>query len=74
MLAIGAGYLAIVSTAGYPLSLLAVIVLVALYQGERMGLRLAGIAIGGAALFFVFFDLLLGIDMPAGIWRGLAGS
>ena len=71
MLAIGVGYLLVVDFAGYALSLVAVIFLVAIYQGERMGRGLAGIAIGGGALFFVFFVLVLGIDMPAGIWSGL---
>ena len=74
MLAIGIGYLAVVTVAGYLLSVLAVIALVAVYQGERMSWRLAGIAVGGAALYFVLFDQLLGIDMPAGLWPMLVGS
>ena len=72
MLAIGIGYVIVVDFVGYTLSLVAVIALVAVYQGERMDRRLAFIAIGGAALFFVFFDLVLGIDMPAGFWSQLA--
>ena len=36
-----------------------------------MDRRLAFVAIGGGALFFVFFDLVLGIDMPAGFWPRL---
>ena len=71
MLAIGIGYVLVVDFVGYALSLVAVIALVAVYQGERMDRRLAGIAIGGGALFFVFFDLVLGIDMPAGLWPRL---
>lgn len=74
MLAIGVGYIAIVDIAGYLLSVMAVIALVAVYQGERMGRRLAGLAIGGGAMFFVFFILVLGIDMPTGIWPALTGS
>ena len=73
MLAVGIGYVAIVDIVGYALSLVAVIALVAAYQGERMDWRLAGIAAGGGALFFAFFDLVLGIDMPAGVWPRLAG-
>ena len=73
MLAIGIGYVAVVEFAGYPLTLVAVIALVATYQGERMDRRLAGIAIGGGVLFFVFFNLVLGTDMPAGIWPRLIG-
>ena len=71
MLAIGIGYVIVVDFVGYTLSLVAVIALVAIYQGERMDRRLATIALGGGALFFVFFDLLLGIDMPAGFWPRL---
>ena len=73
MLAIGVGYIVVVDIAGYLLSVMAVIALVAVYQGERMDRRLAALAIGGGALFFVFFILVLGIDMPAGIWPALAG-
>ncbi len=73
MLAIGVGYVAVVNFTGYALTLVAVIALVAVYQGERMGWRLAGIAVGGGVLFFCFFNLVLGIDMPAGFWPALAG-
>lgn len=68
MLGIGIAYLAVIVFAGYLLSILAVIALVAVYQGERIGWRLAGISVGGAVLFFVLFDVLLGIDMPPGVW------
>ena len=71
MLAIGIGYVIVVDFVGYALTLVAVIALVAVYQGERMDRRLAGIAIGGGALFFAFFDLVLGIDMPTGLWSRL---
>ena len=74
MLAIGIGYIAVVDIAGYLLSMMAVIALVAVYQGERMDRCLAALAIGGGAMFHVFFILVLGIDMPAGIWSALAGS
>jgi hypothetical protein len=71
MLAIGIAYVVVVPIAGYWLSLLTVIFLVAWHQEERPGWRLALISVSGASLFFVFFDLLLGIDMPAGIWSSL---
>ena len=74
MLAIGVAYVAGVTFIGYLLSLVAVIALVALYQGERAGLRLAGIAIGGAVAFWIFFDRLLGIEMPPGFWPALWGA
>lgn len=74
ILAIGIAYVVVVPVAGYWLSLLTVIFVVAWFQGERPGRRLALISVGGASLFFLFFDLLLGIDMPTGIWPSLWGS
>ncbi|MDE0003548.1 MAG: tripartite tricarboxylate transporter TctB family protein [Rhodospirillaceae bacterium] len=73
MLAIGVGYIAAVNFTGYALTLVAVIALVAVYQGERMTWRLAGIAAGGGVLFYGFFSLALGIDMPSGFWPAVAG-
>ena len=74
MLAIGIGYVATVTFIGYMISLTAVIALVAMYQGERTSWRLTRIAIGGAAGFWIFFDRLLGIDMPSGFWPVLWGG
>ncbi len=74
MLAIGVAYVAGVTFIGYLLSLVAVSALVALDHGERAGLRLAGIAIGGAVAFWIFFDRLLGIEMPPGFWPALWGA
>ena len=74
MLVIGVGYLSIVSVIGYLLSLTAIIALVAWYQGERVGPRLATIAIAGGVMFFAFFDLVLGVDMPTGFWPSLWGA
>lgn len=73
MLAIGVGYVATVNFTGYALTLVAVIASVAVYQGERMNWRLAGIAVGGGVLFYGFFSLVLGIDMPAGFWPAVLG-
>ncbi len=66
---IGVGYLAIVPLAGYFLTLALVIASMALYFGERASPRLAVIAVGGAAMFWVLFVRLLGIPMP-GLWGG----
>jgi len=74
LLAIGAAYIAVVSIAGYLLSLIAVIGLVAWYQGEPVSWRLSAIAMGGGVAFYVFFGLVLGIDMPAGFWPVILGS
>jgi hypothetical protein len=74
MLAIGIVYVAAVTFLGYLISIAGVIACVALYQGERVGWRLARIAIGGGITFWIFFDRLLGVDMPPGFWRGLVGG
>jgi len=65
--AIGVGYLLLVPMAGYFLTLALVIGGTALYFGARPSPRLAGIAIAGAATFWVVFVRLLGIPMPA-LW------
>ena len=65
--AIGVGYVLIVPLAGYFLTLVAVIVAMALYQGERASARLATISVAGAALFWLLFVQLLGIPMPS-LW------
>jgi len=74
MLAIGIAYVAAVTFIGYLISLAAMIALVAHYQGEQINWRLARMAIGGAVAFWIFFDLLLGIDMPSGFWPRLWGG
>ena len=74
MLAIGIGYIAAVTIVGYMISIAAVIACVALYQGERVGWRVARIAIGGGMAFWIFFDRLLGVDLPPGFWPALWGG
>lgn len=70
-LALGAGYVAVVPLIGYLVSIAALIALAAWYQGERPGLRLAAIAIGGGVLFYLFFGAVLGVDVPTGFWPSL---
>jgi putative tricarboxylic transport membrane protein len=74
MLAIGAAYIGLVGVLGYVVMVGAVILAVALYQGERPGWRLGAVALGGALFFWAFFVWLLGIDMPAGFWPLLWGG
>jgi putative tricarboxylic transport membrane protein len=74
MLAIGVLYLLCVNLLGYPVTLAAVIFMVAIYQGERTDLRTVLIAAGGACVFWTFFVGLLGIDMPSGFWPRLWGG
>lgn len=63
-----AGYLAIVNTLGYPVSVSLLILLAALYQGARFSWRLPVIAICGGLLLWLIFARLLGISMPSGIF------
>ena len=71
MLIVGVFYLMSITVMGYFVSMAGLIFLVALYQGERVGWRLAGIAVGGAVGFWVLFDRVLGIEMPSGFWSAL---
>ena len=74
MLGIGIAYVGVVVFSGYLIAMAALIALVALYQGERVGWRLARIAVGGAVAFWIFFDQVLGADMPSGFWPVLWGG
>ena len=67
VLGIGIGYLLIVTIVGYMIALVVVLATMLIYFGERPSGRIALAAIGGASLFWVLFDRLLGIPMP-GIW------
>jgi hypothetical protein len=64
-LAIGGAYLVVVPVIGYPFAIALAIAAMAVYQGERPTRRLAVVACAGAAVFFVLFELVLGISMPA---------
>ncbi len=74
MLGIGAAYLATVTILGYALALVGVMAAAALYQGAPAGRRLAAIAAGGGAAFWIFFDGVLGLDIPSGFWPALWGG
>jgi putative tricarboxylic transport membrane protein len=67
--AIGVVYLAIVAAIGYPFAIALMLAAMAVYQGERLSLRLVLVAAAGAAALFVLFDLVLGVTMPAP-WNG----
>ena len=64
-LALGAAYLAIVDIIGYPFAIAALIAATALYQGERASWRIALVAVAGAAMLYVLFELVLGVSLPA---------
>lgn len=67
MLALIALYIPISSVLGYAPALFITIFSVALYEGMRPSWRLFLVAAGGAAFFFVLFDLVLGVRQPEGI-------
>jgi cell division protein FtsW (lipid II flippase) len=67
LLAILVAYLVAVPVAGYPIAVCALIAAAAFYAGARPGWALAASAAGGAAVFWVTFEWLLGIRLPAGV-------
>ncbi len=73
MLAIGVGYLLLVSWLGYVITIVALILAVSIYNGAAPGWRTAAVAIGGAIFFHLFFVEFLGIPLPAGILQPVVG-
>jgi hypothetical protein len=71
MLGIGVGYLLVVSTLGYAVSIMALIFLVSLYIGAPMGLRTVLVAVLGGIGFQLLFVQFLGIPLPGGIFASL---
>jgi putative tricarboxylic transport membrane protein len=73
MIAIGIGYLIATPFLGYPLTVTVLIFVVAVYAGQALTWRLAGIsAVGGFAMWFCFVKAL-GITMPTGVFGRLLG-
>ena len=70
MLAIGVGYLLVVTWIGYAAAIVALIVTVSLYNGARPGGRMAAIALGGGVCYHLFFVEFLGIPQPPGLLIG----
>ncbi len=68
LLLLGIGYLLIVNTFGYALSISILILFAAMYQGARFNWQVPVIAAGGGLCLWLVFDRLLGISMPAGIF------
>lgn len=68
-LLIGIVYLVLVSSIGYPFATALAIAAMAIYQGERVSLRVVLVACMGAAALYALFDMLLGVPMPAP-WNG----
>lgn len=67
LLALGALYVPATDVLGYPLALFALLVAVPLYEGARFSWRVLAVAAGGAAFFYVLFELVLGVRQPEGL-------
>ena len=52
---------------GYPLALFLLLVAVPLYEGMRFSWRVPAVAAGGAAFFYVLFEIVLGVRQPEGL-------
>ncbi|MBT5032717.1 MAG: tripartite tricarboxylate transporter TctB family protein [Proteobacteria bacterium] len=68
LLCLGVGYLLLVKTLGYALSIAILLALVAVYQGASANWHLAAIASVGAGTLWAIFVLLLDVPMPSGIF------
>jgi hypothetical protein len=64
LLALGALYVPLAMTLGYPLALFLLLVAVPLYEGMRFSWRVPAVAAGGAAFFYVLFEIVLGVRQP----------
>lgn len=67
LLSLGVIYILVIKTLGYFISIAFLIVAVALYMGERPGLRIVVVGLLGALGLWTMFVLLLGVAMPAGV-------
>ena len=67
LVAIGALYVPFAWLFGYVPALVTVISGVALYEGMSPSWRMAAVAIGGTALFWLLFSAILGVPQPSGV-------
>ncbi len=66
LLAIGVGYLLLVSWLGYAVTIAALLLAVSLYIGAEFTLRTMLIAVGGGLVYYLLFVQFLGIPLPTG--------
>jgi hypothetical protein len=69
LVCIGIVYLLIVNNFGYLPSIALLLIVVALYRGAPMGLRLIATGIGGAIFLWIIFAVVLGVRMPSGVLK-----
>jgi cell division protein FtsW (lipid II flippase) len=68
LLGFGALYVAASGLLGYPLAIFLLLVAVPLYEGLRFSWRGVAVAAGGAAFFYVLFELVLGVRQPESLF------
>ena len=71
MLALGLGFLLILPTLGYVLSVALLVGAVSRYMGATLGWRHLAVALIAAVTFYLLFVQLLSIPLPAGFWPSL---
>jgi hypothetical protein len=64
LLVLGALYIPAAIVLGYTLAVFLLLIAVALYEGRRFSWRMAAVAAGGAAFFYVLFELVLSVRQP----------
>jgi hypothetical protein len=67
LLTLGALYVPVSGVLGYPLALFLLLVAVPLHEGMRFSWRVPAVAAGGAAFFYVLFEIVLGVRQPEGL-------
>jgi hypothetical protein len=67
MLALGPFYIAVATVLGYAPALFVLLLAVMAYEGLRPSWRMFAVALGGAAFFYVLFDIVLGVRQPEGM-------
>jgi hypothetical protein len=64
LLGLGALYVPVSAILGYSLALFLLLAVMPLYEGMRFSWRVPAVAAGGAAFFYVLFELVLGVRQP----------
>lgn len=67
MLALGPFYIAASLVLGYAPALFLLLLAVVLYEGMKPSWRVLAVALGGAAFFWLLFDIVLGVRQPEGL-------
>lgn len=67
LLLIGAGYIVVLPIVGYPVGIALLIGTIALYEGAARNWRIPAAAIFGGLLFWLLFNVLLGVGLPSGL-------